>query len=92
MSVRSAKRVRYLDVCTAMEILKIEESGMIKVSKSGPEERWGKIEQHFHFKCAKGGLDENVRDMNQLLAIVRSEHNIGQDEKRSLIMSIENDD
>jgi hypothetical protein len=42
---------------------------MIKVSKSGPEERWGKNEHHFHFKCAKGGLDENVRDVNQLLAI-----------------------
>ena len=65
---------------------------MIKVSKSGPEERWGKNEHHFHFKCAKGGLDENVRDVNQLLAIVRSENNIGQDEKRSIIMSIENDD
>jgi hypothetical protein len=55
---------------------------MIKVSKSGPEERWGQNEHHFHFKCAKGGLDENVRDVNQLLAIVRSENNIGQDEKR----------
>ncbi len=31
---------------------------MIKVSKSGPEERWGKNEHHFHFKCAKGGLDK----------------------------------
>ncbi len=65
---------------------------MIKVSKSGPEERWGKNEHHFHFKCAKGGLDKNVRDVNQLLAIVRSENNIGQDKKRSIIMSIENDD
>jgi hypothetical protein len=30
--------------------------------------------------------------VNQLLAIVRSENNIRQDEKRSIIMSIENDD
>ncbi len=65
---------------------------MIKVSNSGPEEWWGKNEHHFHFKCAKGGLDKNVRDTNQLLAIVRSENNIGQDEKRSIITYIENDD
>ena len=65
---------------------------MIKVSKSGPEERWGKNEHHFHFKRAKGGLEVNGRALKRLLAIVRSENNIRQDEKRSIIMSIENDD
>ena len=65
---------------------------MIKATKTGPDKRWGKNEHHFHFKCAKGGLDENSRDVNQLLAIVKSENNIGQDKKRSIIMSIENGD
>ena len=46
---------------------------MVKVSKTTADQRWGKNEHHFHFKCAKGGLDENVRDVNQLLAIVGSE-------------------
>jgi hypothetical protein len=43
-------------------------------------------------KTFGGGKKGGVRDVNQLLAIVRSEHNIGQDEKRSIIMSIENGD
>ncbi len=91
MSVRSVKRVRYLDVSTAMATLK-RKWHMIKVIKTGPDEQWDKNEHHFHFKCAKGGLEENDRAVNQLLAIVRSENNIGQDKKRSIIMFIENDD
>jgi len=36
-----------------------------------------------------GGLGENAtRDVNQLLAIVRSETNIGSDEKQLVLMAI----
>jgi hypothetical protein len=65
---------------------------MIKVTKTGPDKRWGKNEHHFHFKRAKGGLEVNGRALKRLLAIVRSENNIGQDDKLSIIMSIENSD
>jgi len=52
---------------------------MVKVTKTTADQRWGRHEHHFHFKCAKGGLEENDRAVNQLLAIVRSENTIGQD-------------
>jgi hypothetical protein len=64
----------------------------IEVTKTGPDKRWDKNAHHFHLKCAKGGLEENDRAVNQSLAIVRSENNIGQDKKCSIIMSIENGD
>ena len=65
---------------------------MAKVTKTTADQRWGRNEHRFHFKCAKGGLEENDRAVNQLLAIVRSENTIGQDEKWSIIMRIENGD
>jgi len=65
---------------------------MVKVTKTTADQWWGRNEHHFHFKCAKGGLEENDRAVNQLLAIVRSENTIGQDEKWSIIMCIENGD
>ncbi len=65
---------------------------MVKVTKTRSDVRWGKNEHHFHFKCAKGSLEENERAVNQLLAIVRSENNIGQDKKHSIIMFIEKGD
>ncbi len=52
---------------------------MVKVTKTTADQRWGRNEHHFHFKCAKGGLEENDKAVNQLLAIVRSENTIGQD-------------
>ena len=65
---------------------------MAKVTKTTADQRWGRNEHHFHFKCAKGGLEENDRAVNQLLAIVRSENTIGQEENRYIIMCIENGD
>ena len=65
---------------------------MAKVTQTTADQRWGRNEQHFHFKCAKGGLEENDRAVNQLLAIVRSENTIGQEENRYIIMCIENGD
>ncbi len=62
---------------------------MVKVMESTTNQQWGKNELHFHFKCAKQGLDESKRAVDQLLSIVRSENDIGPDEKRSFIMSIE---
>ncbi len=52
---------------------------MVKVTKTEPDEGCCKNEHRFPFKRAKGGLEENDRAVNQLLAIVRSENNIGQD-------------
>ena len=49
----------------------------VKVTKTTADQRWGRNEHHFHFKCAKGGLEENDRAVNQLLAIVRSKNTIG---------------
>ncbi len=65
---------------------------MVKVTKTTADQRWGRNEHHFHFKCAKGGLEENDKAVNHLLAIVRTENTIGQDEKQSIIMRIENGD
>jgi hypothetical protein len=62
---------------------------MVKVTKNATNQQWGKNELHFHFKCAKRGLEEIKRAVNQLLSIVRSENDIGPDEKWSIIMSIE---
>ena len=69
--------------CVSIEIENRGEWYMVKVTKTTADQRWGRIEHHFHFKCAKakGGLEENDRAVNQLLAIVRSENNIGQDKK-----------
>ena len=61
---------------------------MVKVIKTTADQRWGRNEHHFHFKCAnaKGGLEENDRAVNQLLAIAGSEDSIGQDKNRSIII------
>jgi hypothetical protein len=69
--------------CVSIEIENRGEWYMVKVTKTTADQWWGRIEHHFHFKCAKakGGLEENDRAVNQLLAIVRSENNIGQDKK-----------
>ena len=42
--------------------------------------------------CQGGGLEENDRAVNQLLAIVRSENTIGQEENWYIIICIENGD
>ena len=86
MSVRSVKRERFLNVFTVVSALKIEESDMVKVAKTTADQRWGRNDHHFHFNCAKakGGLEENDRAVNQLLTIVRSKNNIGQDKKGSV--------
>ncbi len=62
---------------------------MVKVAKTTADQRWGRNEHHFHFKCAKakGGLEENDRAVNQLLAIVRTKNNIGQDKKRKCLFA-----
>jgi len=65
---------------------------MVKVAKTTTDQQWERNEHHFHFKCTKGGLEENDRAVNQLLANVRSENTIGQDKKWSIIMCIENGD
>ncbi len=68
---------------------------MVKVTKTTADKRWGKNEHQFHFKCAKGGLEENDRAVNQLLAIVRSENNIGQEkygQLSCLLKTMENRD
>ncbi len=62
---------------------------MVKVTENTTNQQWGKNELHFHFKCAKRGLEESERAVNQLLSCVRSENDIGLDEKWSIIMSIE---
>jgi hypothetical protein len=61
---------------------------VIKVIKSTINPQWCKNELHFHFTCARGGLGENAGDVNQLLAIVRSETNIGSDEKQLILTAI----
>ncbi len=50
---------------------------MVKVAENTTNQQWGKNELHFHFKCAKQGLEESKRAMDQLLSIVRSENDIG---------------
>jgi len=40
----------------------------------------------------KGGLEQSERDVNQLLAIVRSEKNIDTNEKQKIIMSIDGEE
>ena len=65
--------------------MKTEESGII-----GEGYQWASL-LHLHTSTsnvpsAKGGLKENNRAVNQLLAIVGSEDNIEQDEKWSIII------
>ena len=55
MSVRSVKMETYPYVITAVATLKIEWH-MVKVTKTTADQRWGKNEHHFHFKCAKVGI------------------------------------
>jgi hypothetical protein len=45
----------YPNVITAVATLKIEWH-MVKVTKTTADQRWGKNEHHFHFKCAKVGI------------------------------------
>ena len=61
---------------------------MIKVTKSTINPQWCKNELHFHFTCARAGLEEKARDVNQLLAIVRSETTIGSEEKQLILTAI----
>ena len=61
---------------------------MIKVTKSTINPQWCKNELHFHFTCARAGLEEKARDVNQLLAIVRRETNIGSEEKQLILTAI----
>ena len=52
----------------------------VTVNKNTSTKQWG---------CAKRGLEESKRAVNQLLSIVRIENDIDPDEKWSIIMSIE---
>jgi len=47
-----------------------------------------KNELQFHFTCARAGLEEKAKDVNQLLAIVRRETNIGSEDKQLILTAI----
>ena len=47
---------------------------MVKVTKTTSDQRWGRNEHHFRFKCAKRGLEESDRAVNQLLAKMVTEN------------------
>ena len=61
---------------------------VVKVTNNTINTQWCKNELHFHFTCARAGLEEKAKDVNQLLAIVRSETNIGSDEKQLILTAI----
>ena len=74
------------------QIEKRGEWHMVKVIEITTNNRLCKNELHYHFRCAKGGLEQSERDVNQLLAIVRSEKNIDTNEKQKIIMSIDGEE
>ena len=61
---------------------------MVKVTNNTINTQWCKNELHFHFTCARAGLEEKAKDVNQLLAIVRRETNIGSEEKQLILTAI----
>ena len=81
MSVRSVKRERFINVITAMAALKIKDSGIGEGYQSHSRPVVGKKQASLPLQMCQGGLKENDRAVNQLLAIVRSENTIGQDKK-----------